>query len=622
MIRFRPLPSGTSGPLPFAFAALILMAALSSSCGSSSASGAKKAASTGDFKVENASVSPGDVWALNRPILVSFNHPVDPSTIGFSTILIRGVSGAVQGRPVTGAFSILAGSDGKTILFQPACPTNEANDNGAFVPGGNTYEIILPTVGAFGSSVLRDQAGHPLAVGLARQFFTPTPPVEPLFIDTVQGPPVLTSVEFPSGLNLYTRPDPSFVLHFNQSIQGAPSNLGLNRVRLLYSAGEIGSGNENVFPATNLLPGKLFLSANCQPGGAALVFQAIGILPSNRNVKVEILPGFLDIAGQETITAQTRVQTMTSLTTFYGFDPTFNEEDKTIDSFPESFDSTAGIDLAAPLPFPLAQFGSGEVSASFDFPGDFQETDADFVLSGNKLLEIDTTPQSVIVTDSNGRDFEVKAGVLQVDDFTIALEATLRGRCANPLVIYANGTVNVQGTIDVSGNNALPPIALNAPHIPEPGALGECGGGDGGTSSSAVDINGKSIETVRGGDGFGPFGSGQGNAQGGGQGGEGGFQQSNSIFGADPGTSIAFMLVGGGGGGTFGRGRGGGEFPTSGGFPVFTNQEARTDALEAILWDDWSGDAVPENFDDSGPDHDAVKHPTFNVTTSTKGGED
>ncbi len=622
MTPFRPLPSGTSGSFPLLAAALFLVAGLSSSCGSSGASGANKAASTGDFKVENASVSSGDVWALNRPILVSFNHPVDPTTIGFSTILIRGVSPAVQGRPVTGTFSILAGSDGKTILFQPACPTNEANDNGAFVPGGNTYEIILPTIGAFGDSVLRDKSGHPLTVGLARQFFTPTPPVEPLFIDTVQGPPLLTSVEFPAGLNLYTRPDPSFILHFNQSIQGASSNLGLDRVRLLYSAGEIGSGNENTFPSANLLPGKLFLSQNCLPEGATLVFQAIGILPSNRNIMVEILPGFRDIAGQDTITSQSRVQTVISLTTFYGFDPTFNEEDKTIDSFPESFDSTADIDLSASLPFPPAEFGQGQVTASFGFPGDFQETDADFVLLGNKLLEIDTTPQSVLITDSNGRDFEVKAGVLQVDDFTIGPEATLRGRGANPLVIYANGTVDVQGTIDVSGNNALPPIALNAPHIPEPGALGECGGGDGGTSSSAVDLNGKSIETVRGEDGFGPFGSGQGTSHGGGQGGEGGFQQSNLILASDPAASIAFMLVGGGGGGTFGRGRGGGEFPTSGGFPVFTSAEARTNALEAILWNAWSGDAVPEDFDDSGPDHDAGKHPTFNVSNSSKGGED
>lgn len=527
----------------------------------------------GSFLAEGTNILEGMDWQLNRPIRLEFNHPVDPTSINFGSIQIRAENNGMSSTPVTGSFELEDGSGGRVVLFRPACPTNDTNSNGAFLPGGYSYELFLPTQ-SNSPTVLRDTEGRALELGLTRTFQTPQPS-QPQFLDRVAGPPIATSVEFPSGLNLFTDPNPVVSIQFNQAIDGRSGNLNTTNVSLLYSQDEVGTAGANIFPAANQVPGTLVLVENCSDQGATVEFHITGIMPVNRNLSLRLSTSFKDLVGQaNTANVVIGSHTTPTLGSLYN-DPTWTETDLAADEFRDSFDSTSFLNLDEPLSVPAASIGDGFVSASFEFPGNFVAEDNDFVLEYGATGVIITDSQSVF-TDSTNRQHTIQNGVLSVNDFTIASGASLRGRGTNPLVIYATGTVDISGTLDVRGNNATWPTSLNSPQFVEGGAAGECGGGRGGDASQEGNA-----ATLRAEEGDGPFGA----EGGGGGGGEGGF---NSDFYNTGNSGLYGTIVGGGGGGGF----------------------ARTQN-ESVLWDDWplgNGDWRPYNVDNAGPDHSQTKH--------------
>ncbi len=544
--------------------------------------------SAGTFFVEGSNMLDGMFWQLNRPIRIDFNHPIDPDSVNFGTVQIRSTDPQAIGNPVTGTFELDAGSGGRTLIFRPTCPTNETNDNGAFMPGGITYELDLPTQ-SDSPTVLRDTTGHPLSSGLHRTFTTP-PPSQPQFLDLFPGPPGVSSVTFPKGLNFFADPDPVVSIRFNQSIDGRASNLNNSNLTLLYADGEIGTANQDIFPAGNRVPGQLVLVENCTDAGALVEFRVTGILPVNRKLQLQMSSQFGDLTGQRNSSMVIlATHTTPTLAAVYN-DPSWVETDPTVDEFRDDFDNTLHLNLAEPIPLPLAQVSDGFIAANFDYPGTFVTSDADFYLGTGVSAEIFTDSQTVF-TDSNNRQHTLQNGVLNVHNFTIEAGATLRGRGSNPLVIYATGEIVINGTLNVSGNLATWPSSLNSPWFVEGGAGGECGGGRGGDASQIGNA-----ETPRAMDGDGPFFI----TGGGGGGGEGGFNSDTTAGGI---VGLNTFVVGGGGGG---------------GFAVTENV--------SVLWDQWSRATgwVPAGVDNEGPDHIITKHtqmvPTIGVTPDNPNG--
>jgi len=275
-------------------------ATLVASCGPGSSSEIGSDGTTfnagGSFLAEGTNILEGMTWQLNRPIRLEFNHAVDPTSINFGSIQIRPQNPTSGSSPVTGSFELESGSGGRVIVFRPACPTNNENSNGAFMPGGSAYELFLPTQSS-SPTVLRDTAGRSLELGITRNFVTPQPS-QPQFLDMLAGPAVATSVSFPAGLNFFSDPDPVVSIQFNQAIDGRDSNLNTANIQLLYADGEIGSGNENTFNAANQLPGTLVLLENCAENGARVEFHITGIMPVNRNLSLRLTQTFSDIVGQ------------------------------------------------------------------------------------------------------------------------------------------------------------------------------------------------------------------------------------------------------------------------------------------------------------------------------------
>jgi hypothetical protein len=523
-------------PLPLAVAALLTLTA----CGGGSGAASNSAAPAGKFIVTTSNLGDGVSWELNRLMEFEFNNAIDPDTVHFGTVIF---SSSEVTQPVTGSFELKPGSDDKVLVFRPSCPTSNGNDNGAFIPGGYQYSVSIPTSTAFGADVLRDVKGRALSEGFSRNFVSPIGTGSSLFIDYVEGPSVLidaNKIDWPSGLNFFNEPDPAIRLHFNQAIDARDQNLNLQNLYVLYSAGEAGTANELVFPETNRLPGSLFIEENCTNLGSVVVFQVSGLLPPNRNLQVVIKRQFSDIAGQENF-ADILPPVHRTLSLAEYFDDAVTDWDATEvpDEYQDFFDSSLGIDIDAAMPLPAANFEDGFVQASFDFPGEF--TVKDFVLNTG-YSEI-TTDSQVFYTDSASTTFTLVNGVLNCRDFTIAAGSELRGRGSNPLVIYASGTVTIDGILNVSGNNAIWPTGLNSPQRPEGGAKGECGGGAGGTSSQEV-----FQETYRGSAGTGAFGF----TGSGGQGGEGGFNQNKNSAGSYNKEAIN-NLAAGGGAGSFAR---------------------------------------------------------------------
>ena len=574
-------------PRKLAVASMLLATALLPSCGGGSPSSAT-GASSGPFEVLSSTLAEGDVWALNRPIDLVFNHPVDPDSISFASIILKPVSAAILSQPVTGSFSILTDLEdpdlnGRVVRFTPACPTNEALSNGGFVPGGFEYTLTLPTnTSGNGLSVLRDDQDRPLSIGLTRNFTTP-PIGEPLFIDSVLGPPRLVNRQagdFPTGLNLFSEQDGAFVVRFDQPIDSSEANLNTDRVFFLYS-----EPDGVTFLGTNKLPGEWLVIDNCNLEGALLRFEAAGVLPPGCNLRIQVSPLFSDLSGETNSTVQTYRDSfgdpddfaLPTLNEYYG-DATNWATTITYDQFTEQFETPLQIDLNADLPLPQMDLSRGFAQASFDYPGEINvSTDDDLFIATGSTLVLNTDGENLF-NDSNGSPFTIVDGVLNINDLTVSVGGTLKAEGSNPLVIYATGTVDVQGTLDASGDHALSPVALNQPQIPEPGGRGQAGGGDGGTGSATTNA-----ATIRGQAGFGAFGV----PGGGGQGGEGGYQQDKDVLNGSGTGNTQFLISGGGAGGGFAEG-----------------------FNESVLWEKWSGEenlfvlinGILTQVDDSGPD--------------------
>ncbi len=519
------------------FGAIVLL----NSCGGSGANGSSQQNNTGYFVLESTNLGDGAVWQLNKLIELKFYHAIDMDSVSFATVIFHS---ADTNLPVTGSFEV-DGEDPTLLYFRPSCPNSEGNDNGGFLPGGVAYSMTLPSSSAFGAAVIRDRDGRGLQQGVVRNFTTPKEVGGGLFVDYIDGPPQLHPVDglqWPWGLNFMSDHGAQVRFQFNQALDVRRRNLNSDNLYVLYADGEVGSSSENTFPSDNKLPGHLRVERNCVEEGAIIVLEVAGVLPPNRKLQAVVARELTDLVGQRNF-ADLRPPAFATptLAEVLQMDQVNWSQTAVADEIPEFFESSIGLDLTDAMPLPFADVEDGFVQASFGFPGEF--TTKDFYWN-NGVLEMRTNAQ-VFVTDANNTTHTVINGVLNCRNFYLDAASEIRGRGDNPLVIYATGEVEINGVINVSGNDAVWPTGLGSPTRPEGGAHGECGGGRGGTSSQET-----TRETLRGMSGEGAWGF----AGSGGQGGEGGFNQQRFVHqSSNYEKESVCNTSAGGGGGTFAR---------------------------------------------------------------------
>ncbi len=494
------MPRPRSPRIPFPLLAPVLLAACSGGGGGAGGGGA--------FVLTGTNITNNQVWPLNRPIVFTFNHPVQASSANFASITF---SSAVN--PVTGTFFVDPCSDGSVLFFQPDCPSNASLDNGAFLPGGFTYTLTVLSGG--GPNVLRDTGGKRLASGITINFKSPTIPVDPPFFDVEPfGPPVGSMTDLASiPFNAFTAPVEPILVTFDQPIDPRPSNLatptGEPVVQLQFEEP----------PASGtwiLVPSTLTLLSNCVPqldvaGGdpcpvaqsATVAITPLGILPEGRLARVVVKAGLDDIGGDQS----TATDFVLDSFAIEAADPPPGEAD----AFDEEFDDTALEDATTPLlispPFTapagtLADWGDGvlRAAAAFSAPAltgadQFNLTVGLPLPQAIQTIEIDTVLDTLVGTDGNGQPAQltVVGGVVNLHNLNVGPAGTGGGRILgtgpNPLVFNCTGNVTIGATtggpiggINVDGRIGLD-VVQDAASQPDPGAEGNCGGGKGGDSS-------------------------------------------------------------------------------------------------------------------------------------------
>ncbi|MBK8177521.1 MAG: hypothetical protein IPK67_01155 [Planctomycetes bacterium] len=454
-----------------------------------------------EFLVQSVNLAQNSIWAINRPITIQFTAPVDFSSVSLNAVNIRQVGGA----PAVGEFLQL---DATTIAFQPVCPRLSDLSDAGFRPGGVQYELNLQGNSAYS---VRSMDGQRVANSEQRLFRTPDfhDPAG-LFFDSVVGSPVpvirsagsadteASHVELGGdpGARVYFEREASgvvaleggfqlplnlqsdrnsqiaLILAFNQPVDPSTGNINATRLRLEYLDQ---TGNWQT------LESRLALSENCSGPGARVRIEPQGALPPGARLRCILAADFRDIAGEINTIAQT------------DFAPaqTANAPAVLGDALEEEFigsGTAAGSreDPTPPLGLPRAIWGDGALSTAFGFSGTGGPGgDFDFEVKAGQVFVLDTA--STVIT--GGPNFVathqqvVVGGVVDVRNFRIGQGGTIRIQGRDPVRILASGTVQILGTIEVSGTDSRGVSTLGTTNIPEPGAPGVAGGGSGGTGS-------------------------------------------------------------------------------------------------------------------------------------------
>ncbi|MFT5152790.1 MAG: hypothetical protein ACI841_002789, partial [Planctomycetota bacterium] len=514
------------------------------------------------FEVEDISVRTGDSWKLNRPIDITFTQDVDFDTVTLNTIQLAEVSGA----PATGAFSLLA--DGRTVRFQPSCPTlNDFSDAGLKPLSTYVLHVLGSTTGGL---TIGSTSGESIELPISVQFTTPV--VEDalaLFLDTVPGPPSIrvrgrgglgetesvasylevvedngdvnsiyfvwdaqdqeARLEIEDGetesrlvdLNLYSDSSSrvAVVVEIDQPVFPGDDNVNGNLVTLEY----LPQGELEWLPIRTTAQ----LTQNCTEAGASIRLTPEGILPQAAGLRVNMRQGFKDLTGDTTILDQTEFAMMATRELDNPIDGDEGVQskvgaDELLEVFVYHGDEDASLeDTSASFSTPFADWGSGKLQASFDFGGTGGPGgDFDWHIPEQTVLVIDTTastiqggPNGVVTTTQS-----VINGVIDVRNMFLPKSSAILVQGPNTCTILASGTVTIYGEFSVRGSNSPGVGTLNTTNLPEPGASGQAGGGAGGTGSFLTNQS-----TPRGARGFGAFNQ----SGGGGQGGETGYASTN-----------------------------------------------------------------------------------------------
>jgi hypothetical protein len=334
-------------------------------------------------------------------------------------------------------------------------------------------------------------------------------------------------------LNHYSIPENqvSVVVHFNQPVNATPTNIDPSYVSIQYFTGLVWTDIQS----------DMDLFENCTETGAALRMIPRGILPQDSPLRVTVRQGFSDLTG-DSISSDLTKFAMSDTVQAGDPNPLYPgignpEVDEVLETFTLGGAQLGSLeDTVAAFEVPRADWGSGELKASFDFGGTGGPGgDFDWHLPPGVDVILNTVSDT-ITGGPGGAPTGTQAvinGVIDIRNMLIPSSTRLIIQGPNTCTILATGTVTVLGEISVRGADNPGVGTLNTTNQPEPGAKGNAGGGDGGTGSFLT-----SQSTPQGGTGQGAFNV----PNGGGLGGESSYSKASKDA----------RRAAGGGGGAFG----------------------------------------------------------------------
>lgn len=536
-----------------------ILAALALLFGASAPSASVPSTATA-FDLVSSNVADQSTWLLNHRMEFTFSADVDFSTVNADTIRITDS----QGVPAVGEYGLRGA---RTVLFQPACPTETSLSNSGLQPS-RRYHIYLPGADQGGPGLMSTSAellrlshtihfGTPISTDSALLFQdgaagAPRPviatdvaqtsacylelgndPGNRVYFAPRATPDAELGAETPAGflspLNLYSQVSShvAFVIQLNQSIDASPGHL---------NAGTVGLEYELAAHDWHPLPHTVSLLANCTPSGAALRVVPLGILPQGHLVRAVLRPGFSDITGDSLF----QPVTVGAFPIDTAYDPgTMTQglgSDEIFEDFLVGGDHQGSLEdtSAGGVATPAIWGDQGKLTAAFAFGGTGGPGgDFDWLIPAGQTLILDTT-FSVITNESQTATESVVNGLVDVRNFTVGAGATLILQGPNPCTIRVSGSALILGQILLRGSNNPGVTSINNTNMSELGAAGRAGGGRGGTGNPLTNQS-----SPTGLPGFGAFDL----PNGGGGGGETGYSLGDENT----------RRPGGGGGGTLGH---------------------------------------------------------------------
>jgi hypothetical protein len=452
-----------------------------------------------------------DVW-LDDPVRVTFNRPVDESSLSLTTVRCEALdqSGQGTGSLVAGSFQLA--NDGTVVTFQPRLPRDASSAHGGLQPGV-TYRVQLPGGEVAAGGAVRDQRGRNLSAPVQFEFTTRTgASVAELYRDRRPGGPrrlgltittATTLDEVP--LNRFGTPPVEIRLDFDQPLDPAADNvpygLDTDPVRRNQAArGNVFLEYDDPVEGTVWIPADVEFERNA-PDGATVVLHPVGVLPNNATVRIVVEAALRDLAGEANLGAAGYDRVFGTFRTVAAWGQQWN-------GIVERFDAEAPIDRLAAFGEPMAEVGPGYLRAGFDFEG--SDTTFDYTAPPG-LSVLDTHIATLVPRTGQPRTFE--GGVFDLRHLTLPTGSVVEAVGDNPLVLLCAGTVEIAGTLSVAGGNGgrgygqfggqyrgPGDVSSGTASTPgNPGGIGRAGGGSGGEGSpSSV------MRDFRGATGFGP----------------------------------------------------------------------------------------------------------------------
>lgn len=432
-----------------------------------------------DFVVTSVLPQHGQVWEVNRPITITFSKPVAPSSVSAASIPIHQVGSTI---PALGNYSVVNGTQ---VVFQPTCPTSTTQ--GGLQAGSVAYIISVPSSKDPGATTVTSTGGDGLGSG--QQVIFTTPPVGPnqFFDPKVNQAPQLLSATFTTAdsagevslpfsapnvipLNKFVGPPVFFTLTFDQPVDPSAFNISSQALVLRF---EDPAGSGTYAP----VPINVTLVQNCTVTGAEVRITPLGVLPSDRRLRLVVTQAFADIAG-ETNLFDTTTPTSVPLEprVAVAASPDF-------DAIIEEFTTDANEDPAPGFVEPLAEWGvGGKLQAAFNFVGQPTTFDLEFT-TGTTF--IDTSAAQLSSTTGTIQTFF--GGNIFLRSLNIGANATVRGQGPNPLRFFVTESVTIAGTLSVDGTGSPGVVSIQAAAVsPQAGGPGQCGGGNGGVGNPVI----------------------------------------------------------------------------------------------------------------------------------------
>lgn len=434
---------------------------------------------------ENGGCSVTDI-APNQPIELQFSQVLDPGSVDTSSVSIRTSSG----QEPLGLLAV----DGNVVRFIPEVRTVQGQTFFGF-SSNETYTVTIP--GGAAPNAVESTSGDRL-----NRTFTCTIRISRPIVDLNEAPPratLISPIEPASGEGAPR--DSVVVLEFDEFIDAGPffgtsGDTAPIRFRVRRTSFDT-AGNRVCNPnsAPFALSGQPRLSFDLIRGTTTVTFAPLEVLPPDVCLEAEVTTLVRDLAGRRAAPDSFRVLLVAEETVPREFRFDFGD-DQLLDR-----DNSGGIWGGGVAGDPDSGTATFATVGGDGRHGEFRALDGD--ATGPGVFTFSTDNQLLSGND-DGNDLSFFSAAPLIDDgffyfseMVVPAGQTIRFVGDNPARIFVRGRCQIDGRIELRGQDladGFDAVSAGPPFPGQAGSVAGAGGGDGGSGAFAGDNSGNPVQ--------------------------------------------------------------------------------------------------------------------------------